>query len=298
MKILVREDLELLKGAIDMHVHSAPDLFARSIDHIDLAKQAAEAGMKGIMLKCHFSMTPFRAYLAEKAAGGGIKVFGGIALNHSVGCLNPYAVDVALKAGGKIVWMPTLSAANHIKFYGSANFKAQKTAAGDLLPIKRGISPIKNEKILPEVEEIMNLIADANAIFCTGHCSVKESQILVKEAKRRGVKKIVVTHPEFEVTNMPVDVQKELTSEGAIMERIFIPISPSWRSMDVVTMVKRIKEVGAEHAILSTDLGQRHNPLPTDGYRMFIQILLEGGISYKEIEIMAKKNTAKLLDLD
>jgi hypothetical protein len=280
-----------------MHIHSAPDLFPRSINHLDLAKQAVEAGMRAIVLKCHFSMTAFRAYLIEQSINHQIRVFGGIALNHFVGGLNSSATEVALKAGGRIVWMPTITATNHLKFYGSTGFKTQKPKGG-AIRVQEGISLVKNGRILPEVEEILKLIADANAILSTGHCSIEESQILVDEAKSHGITKIIITHPELGVTDMSIEVQKELAKKGAFMERLLIPLLPLWYTLDIETMVRRIKEVGIKHSILSTDLGQRHNPLPTDGYRMFIQMLLENGVSFNEIEVMAQQNPTELLDLD
>jgi len=294
----MRTDLELLRGAIDMHVHSAPDLFARSCDHLELALDALQHGMRAVALKCHFAMTPFRAAVVERAVSGDVKVFGGIVLNHAVGGFNPYAVDAALKAGAKIVWMPTISAANHLKHYGFGAYKAQRVLGGDLLPFKEGLTPLKGGGIVAELSQILGLIADANAILGTSHFSVEESKVLVEEAKRVGVKKIVVTHPEFEVVNMPVKDQIELARKGAYMERTILPVTPMWRTMDVDAMVKIIKDVGADHAIMATDLGQVHNPKPVEGYRMFIQMLLEKGMTPQEIEVMAKTNPARLLDLE
>ncbi len=282
-----------------MHVHSAPDLFLRPYDHVDLVEQAKEAGMRAIVLKCHFSMTPFRAYLVKKIVGEGIDVLGGIVLNYAVGGLNPYAVDVAIKAGAKIIWMPTISAENHLKYYGITEYEMQKIAMGKLLPVNKGITPInKKGGLLSEAEEILRLIAESDTILATGHCSVEESKILVREAKKKGVKKIIATHVDQDFINMSIKDQIELANEGVYLERTLLPITPLWRSMSINEMVKRIKEVGAEHSIMSTDLGQIHNPSPVEGYRMFIQILLEKGISPNEINTMAKQNPTKLLGLE
>jgi hypothetical protein len=294
----MRQDLDLLKGAIDMHIHSAPDLFARSCDHLELARDACQHGMRAIVLKCHFAMTSFRAAVVQSAAGGELKIFGGIVLNHAVGGFNPYAVDAALKAGGKVVWMPTISAANHLNHYGFGAYRTQRVLGGDLLPFKEGLTPLKGGKLVPELEQILGMVAEANVVLGTSHFSVEESKVLVDEAKRMGVKKIVVTHPEFEVVNMSVRDQIELARKGAYMERTILPVTPMWRSMDVDAMVKIIKDVGADHAIMATDLGQVHNPKPVEGYRMFIQMLLEKGVTPQEIEVMARRNPARLLDLE
>ena len=284
---MIRDDLRLLRGAIDLHTHSTPDLIARSIDDIELAKQAARAGMRGIVLKSHFSMTQFRADLVKKVVDG-LEVFGGVVLNHYVGGLNPHAVDVVLKGGGKIVWMPTKSAKNHLAHMGADH--VERTTRGALLPVE-GISPIdRRGAISPEVEEILNLIAEANAILATGHLSVEESKVLVKEARNVGVKKILINHPEFIVVDMSVDDQIEMAKAGAYLEH-------TWPAVDYGRIVETIRATGVDHSVIATDLGQITNPVPTEGFRVYIQRLLRAGIRPSEIEVMVKRNPETLLDL-
>ncbi len=295
----MRKDLNLLKGAIDLHVHSAPDLFNRSLDHIELAEQAREAHLRAVVLKCHFSMTPFRAYLAKKVVGGEVDIFGGIVLNQFVGGLNPFAVDVAIKAGAKIVWMPTISSKNHLRYYGGQVYNAQKMTKGMLKPLKEGISPLdRRGELLPEAKEILDMVAEADIILATGHLSAKESEILVREAKEIGVKKILINHPEFEVVNMSMEDQKKMAKMGAYLEHTFLQLTPMWHTLSPDAFAEIIGKVGTEHSILATDLGQIHNPPPVEGMRVFIQILLEKGMNPQDIEIMVKKNPAKLLNLE
>ena len=79
-------------GAIDIHVHSAPDSTPRSIDAIDLARLAKSRGMRGLVLKNHYEPTASLAYIVRKEVPG-IEVFGGIDLNLSVGGMNSNAVE-------------------------------------------------------------------------------------------------------------------------------------------------------------------------------------------------------------
>src|SRR5678810_1313318 len=96
-----------LEGAYDLQIHVGPDVIARRIDDIDCAKEFLAHGMKGFVLKSHYMQTGERAQVVTKAVPG-IKAFGAITLNHSVGGLNPVAVELAGRSGCKIVWMPTV----------------------------------------------------------------------------------------------------------------------------------------------------------------------------------------------
>ena len=49
---------------------------------------------------------------------------------------------------------------------------------------------------------------------------------------------------------------------------------------------------------MSSDLGQYLNPIHTDGLKAFILGLREAGLDDQEIDIMCRKNPAKLLDLE
>ncbi len=44
-----------------------------------------------------------------------ITLISGVPLNNTVGGFNPYAVEHGIKLGARIVWMPTFSAANHLR---------------------------------------------------------------------------------------------------------------------------------------------------------------------------------------
>ena len=107
---------ELLAGAYDLHVHTSPSVFPRMEDGFELVQEADAAGMAGVMLKSHYEPTALRAELINRHSGCKAQVYGGLALNWPVGGLNIYAVENALRAGARIIWMPTRDAQNSLRF--------------------------------------------------------------------------------------------------------------------------------------------------------------------------------------
>ena len=220
-------------------------------------------------------------------------------MNQTFGGFNPYAVDVAIKSGAKIIWMPTNSATNHLYYYGSGEWKSQKLTKERLYPMKQGISPIDEEgKFLPQVKEVIKLIAQSNIVMATGHCSTQESKKVVKEALSLGVKKIIITHPDFEVVNMPLRDQKEFADQGVYIERTVLPTTGSWKTLTIKEIIARFREVPYEKTIISSDLGQINTPPPVQGYRMFIETLIKHGIPSEENRKMTCENPKKLLGIN
>jgi hypothetical protein len=288
---------ELLHGAIDLHQHAAPSLFERITDDFGLATEARIRGMRGVLLKAHEQDTTGRAFLVRKQVPG-VDVFGGVVLNWMAGGLNPYAVEASVKLGARMVWMPTLSAQHHFNYFGGSHFGRSMVAKNPLRPAHRGIS-ILNEhgELTAETQEILGLIAEADICLSTGHLSCHEITLLVREAKKAGVKKILVTHPDLKLSGISVEDQKALAVEGALLEKDLITMMPAWQSISLEEMTKSIREVGPQHCVLGTDFGQIHHPSPAEGLRTFIQMLLERGIEAEEVRTMVATNPARLLGL-
>lgn len=291
---------DLLRGAFDFHVHSAPDIVPRLLDDIDLARLYRDYGFGGFIIKNHYSPTYDRAYLVRRAVNG-IEVFGGVVLNNSVGGLNPRIVYVAGRSGAKVVWFPTVDSANErsslLNWRGKPNPPAWAKAQLELHDrglLGNALSIFDEDgRIRPEVDEILDIIREFNMILATGHLSPSEGMQLIKRAVERGVKKIVITHPEFPTTRYSIEQQRELVNYGVYFERCYESILTGRVSINDV--VKAIRETGIEKNILSTDLGQAHNEPPPQGYIEFVEKLIENGITKEEIEIMTKENQRKLL---
>ena len=288
---------ELLQGAIDLHQHAAPSLFERVTDDVGLAAEARARGMRGVLLKAHEQDTTGRAALVRRQVSG-IEAYGGIVLNHHTGGLNPAAVDNSIKLGARMVWMPTLSAQHHIDHFGGSHFgKAMKGRTETRTPA-RGIGVLDAAGVVvPAAREILDLIADAGICLSTGHLSPREIMALVREARRAGVTRILVTHPDLTLTGLTVEDQKELAAEGAVLEKDIIVMMPAWQSLSLEQMTKSIREIGPQHCVLATDFGQLHHPMPPEGLRMFVQMLLEQGIGPDEIRTMIVDNPGRLLNL-
>lgn len=282
---------DLLKGAVDFHIHSGPDIFDRSVTDFEVAALAEKAGMSAIVLKNHISSTAARAALVNSQFSN-IRVYGGVALNKAVGGVNPEAVEWMCRLSpeyGKVVFFPTFDAAHH---------KSVFQIPGE------GLQILKDGKLSPETKEILRIIARENLILATGHISPEEIQELVSEAKRMDIKKIVINHPFSEAPGLSMSQMKELAGMGAILELTYLsylsgPQAPlgflkGSKHISIEMMVEAIRSIGAEHFILSSDLGQSGNPTPPDGLKNFAILLMDAGISKEEIVMMIKTNPMKL----
>jgi hypothetical protein len=290
---------EALKGAFDLQVHVAPDVIERRIDDLDLSKEFLAHGMRGFVLKSHYFPTAERARVVTRAVPG-ISAFGAITLNHSVGGLNPVAVELAGRSGCKIVWMPTVDAANetagrldgpNVKLPFWAKIQRELAATGIAPP---PITPLdSNGKVSEAARRCIELIAKHNMILATGHLGRVEIFALVKAAREMGAKRVVVTHAEFPSQSLSADEQYELAQLGAYIEHCFTTMYTGKAPWDGA--LAAIRKVGPERCILSTDLGQTINPPVAEGFAMFAQKLLDGGFSVDQIRRMTVTNPGALV---
>jgi hypothetical protein len=273
-----------IEGAIDVHVHSAPDSTPRALTAIETAQIARRHGMRAVLFKNHFVETASLAFLVSQVVPE-VGAYGGIALNRSVGGFNVEAIKrmAAMTGGhGRIVWMPTVDAAQ-------GPFAATVEAA-NILPLSN------NGELLPQVIAVLETIAALDLALATGHSSSEDSLLLVRAARGLGIDRVVITHPLGDLSP-PSAIQQELVALGAFLEFPFGMIAPiGGTSLD--ELVERIRAVGAEHVVLSTDLGQPGNPVPAVGFAGGVQRLLDAGISQREMDLMIRRNPAHLLGLE
>jgi len=296
----VREDTELLKGAIDVHLHAGPSVFPRLMDAVEAAETARAVGMRGIVIKHHHTPTVDRAYLVHRAVPE-VEVYGGVTLNYAAGGLNPFAVDAALRLGAKVIWMPSVDALNHTRHFGELGKYGSRLDYNkpQIYEVMEGITVFDDEGGLDlRVGQILDLVADADAAIATSHLDFEESKALIEEARRRGVKKLVATHVRFVTASLSVEEQKWMAERGVFLELCYSSLSPAWRCTSIDEVVEAVREVGSEHYVLASDLGQVHNPPPPEGLRIYIMMLLERGFEPDEIRVMVKDNPEKLLGLE
>ena len=274
----------VLRGAIDIHVHTEPDSRPRSVDAIEAVQQAKANGMRAVVLKNHYEYTSGLAYIAGKQAPG-VEVFGGVDLNLTVGGMNPAAVEymaATTGARGKLVWMSTFDAENQVRF------------SKENRPF---VSVSKNGELLPATKAVIAAIAKHGLVLATGHTSAEEGLMLIREAKRQGVQRIVVTHAMNDPIRMTVPQMQEAAKLGALVEFVGGNIGDADGKARMDRFADAIKKIGPEFCILSSDLGQKGNPLPTDGYAAFLGAMKARGLTDQDIDRMARRNPAQLLGL-
>ncbi len=276
---------QTLNGVVDIHAHCDPDSIPRSIDAIDLAKLARDRGIRALVLKNHYEPTESLAFLVRKVVPG-IELFGGIALNRTVGGINPAAVErmTGVKGGwGRVVWMPTFDAENKVKYSKES---------------RPFVSVSKGGVLVPEVREVIALIAKHHLTLATGHSSPQEDLMLIREARAAGVQSIVVTHGMLPPVGMNVEQMREAARLGAYIEFVYNALIGPSKAFEIAEYAQAMHAVGPEHCILSSDLGQAGNPLHPDGLEAFFAALRGQGFTVAEIERMAKVNPARLLGLE
>lgn len=264
-------------GWVDVHVHSDPDMMPRSIDAVDAARLAKQRGARAILLKNHFEPTASLAYLTRKAVPG-IEVFGAIALNRSVGGLNPTAVDrFAQTKGryGRAVWMPT--------------FDSTSDGRTTLAP-RPLVATILDGKPVPELAAVLEVMAKHNLSLATGHLAPAETLVLIPVAKAAGVTRILVTHPMDQ--NMTVEQMKQCAAMGALLEFTYLSARAA---MDKASSM--IRAVGPAHVVLSSDFGQAGNPPHPEAFDAWERELTKRGFTRAELDQMMKTNPAKWLGL-
>ena len=282
-------------GVIDMHVHSHPDVFGRNMDDIDVAQLAKSKGMRGILIKNHVSETASRAALVMKVVPG-IEVFGGIVLNRAVGGINPDAVEWMHRVyggRGKVVWLPTFESDKHVKTFSK--------------PDAVGLTVAPNGQVTPEMEAILKIIARENLLLATGHVHPEEIIAVVRRGRELGVKNILVTHALTNVPGLSMAQAKQVTDMGAVIEVCFLqflagpnaplPFLTHWTQIGAKQVAQAIKELGAKSLVISSDLGQSGNMTHPDGIEAAIAAMKREGISDADIDIMMRRNPARLLGL-
>jgi hypothetical protein len=285
-----------LEGVIDSHVHSSPDAVPRLMSDLDVARAAAEAGYRAVVLKSHHTVTAARAKLVDECVPG-VTVLGGLAINlHSTGGMNPLAVDVALKMGASIIWMPTITSVAQLNIlaHGGGDHLIRAMTKHDL----EGITVLDDRGSLTvETTDVLDLIAAHNATLATGHLSAAECMTLVPEALSRGICRIIVNHPDMNCVGMSLDDQSALAAlDGVWLERVYVMALPHV-GFPIEQTASAIRQVGVDNTILSTDLGQVNHVAPVAGMADFLDRLSRLGFSDAELRSMTADAPAAALNL-
>lgn len=288
----------LLVGAVDLHCHSGPAAMPRILDHHDALMDCAAARFRALVYKDHFYLGTAHAMLLEKLfPEAGVRLFSGIALNNASGGINPHAVDHAVGLGAKIVWMPTLSADNHIKQLAGQAKTFPKTSRKMLDPIPLSALDA-NGRLSDATKHVLDLIAEADIILAGGHLPASELLMVFEEAGKRGVKKMIVNHPTYIVGCTDDDI-RELVKLGVYMEHsICMFVEGRSKKYGPDKLAHLIEIAGVDRTLLCSDLGLVGSPRPVDGYRAIVKTLLDLQMPAADIRKLIGSNAAALLNLD
>jgi hypothetical protein len=294
---------ELVRGGFDTHIHVDPDVIERRVDDVTLTRLFADRGLAGFLLKSHYVSTAERARVVDGVAPEGVRVLGAIALNNSMGGLNPLAVEIAGREGARTVWLPTVDAANET----AGRVELESGPARPKLPAwaqmqhdlrRRGMDRPPVEvvddagRVVHDLHLCLEVVAGHGMLLATGHLSRDEIFAVVDAALAKGVRDIVVTHPDFPSQALAVEDQVELVRKGAIMERCFVTFHTEKAPWE--RMYEGIRATGVQSNVISTDLGQRMNPPVEDGLALMADRLLDAGFSEEEVRTVTVTNTRRL----
>lgn len=289
----------LLVGAIDPHVHSGPSIAPRGIDHLELLREASAAGFRAIVTKDHdYSGVMTAAMIRKHHPELKTTILSSIVLNNVVGGFNPFAVEHTAAMGGKVVWFPTLAAENHLRWEKTSNWahpaSTQKMRPATGIPV---LNP--DRTVRDDVKEVIDVIAKNDMVLASGHLHVSETWLVFEEAKRRGVSRMVLTHPE-DIVDASINDVAGIAKMGAYVEHslcMFIEGS-KFKTCESADLGKHIEAAGVDQTILCSDLGQTGTIGPIEGIRRGIRLCMDLGYSDDQIRTMVSSNAARMLGLD
>lgn len=280
-----------LQGVIDMHVHTNPDIRHRAYNDFELMEAAIRVGARAIVIKTHQGTTMDRAYLCNlhnqlmHQGDNDFTMFGSVTLNRQVGGINPAAVESGLKLGARVIWLPTQSARNH-------KHKQNQSVADS-------VDVVSDSGIVPELKDVFDLVKEHNAVLGTAHISPEECFRVVEAARDAGVKKIVVTHPEWWLVGMSLDDQVRLVKDyDVILEHCYAqPLGGGKYKSNLPMNLEAIKACGYKNVMVCTDGGQVENPNWEIALEEYMQYLVDNGIPEEQVYYMTHNIQSDLLDL-
>lgn len=285
-----------LDGAIDFHVHSAPDSMPRYGSCIQIAQEARDAGMRGIVFKDHFIPSFVKAQLASEVVEG-ITLVGGLCLNNTSGGMNPHFVKWGLTAGAKQIMFPTMHSRLSMRKRANTLHSKSFSFGMQMEPVK--VIEDDGENVTAETDIILKMIAEAGVILSLGHMDSQEIRAILKKTKEYNIQKIVMEHPNFYCPELySMEDLEEFAAAGVYLSHSFGCMNPLYGRKDPKDTAAIMKAVGADHCMMMTDAGQQESAAPHESMRQFCEIMFRCGISKDEIYTMTKYNPAKLLGLD
>jgi hypothetical protein len=292
-----------------MHIHPGPDPFARVADAIQIVQLARQAGMGGIVFKVYEFMTAQLATMLQRHYPG-IDVIGSVCLEGAVGGVNPRAVEMAVRAGAKVVWLPALDSEwNHIM---AERYRQEKRTTVTHLDglrnradTRRSLSLVREGTVTPEATEVFTLAADADMVVQSGHLNEDHRDLVIEAAAKQGVRKFVFTHANASWNYVSIEDHPRFAKYPIVyFEYCVMPLLPWVDNQDPALIASMIRSVGPERCALGTDAGVSWsekglmNPHPVEGFAALVGALKKRGFNDDEIQTMARHNPRALLNLN
>ncbi|MGB3481713.1 MAG: DUF6282 family protein [Mycobacterium sp.] len=257
-----------MRDWFDGHVHAAPDVIDRKLDDSDLLWHYVDGQARGFVLKAHHESTVGRAAAARRTSG--LDVVGGVALNHATGGLSPATVFATLRAGGRVVWMPTADAAIHAQRHQPRLCDLDSRVSDATLAL-----PPADTSVADDVRRILDLIAEHDAVLATGHISADEVFWLVEAARAHGVRRILATHPSYVVPGMGLSEIADLAAAGVHIEITAHQLlhQPGCTA----EMLASVASAAGRQLILASDVGQTNSPLPKQALEWLTAAMVDAG---------------------
>lgn len=280
----------LLKGAVDLHQHPGPSPLPRRLTIMEAVEDASLAGYRALVVKSHHDNTAPMIEVLRTAGldDFGVEVYGGVALNWYTGNVSPYVVENALYSGAKLIWLPTISSTAHL----AKDHPPGSTFANPVLAQgPANLVTDANGKPTADVLAVFDLIAKYDAILNFGHLSADEIDAVMPAAVSAGVRRMIVSHPPLLAGGSP-ERTTAWAEQGAKIEHV----AGTLRRMELEELQRYVDATGLENTFLSSDYGQRANPLPVTGFRITARRLLDGGWSEEHVRRFISGTAGALID--
>jgi len=265
-----------------------------------LRSDSRRGAWRAFVLKSHYICTADRATLVNQIVPE-VQAFGAIALNNSVGGLNPLALDIAGRLGTRVCWLPSVDNANELEAIAG---QRDETKLPYWMSIAREMRALgiagsflnvtEDGQVTQATRQCLEIIAKHDMVLATSHIRPAEVLPVVKAAQELGVKRIIITHPEFPTTLLSIPQQQELARYGVFFERCFT--TPNTGKIRLGAGLREYpRGRTGKHDPGKPTWARPRRRIPTKGWARSFRTCSENGFRESEVQAMVRDNPAQVL---